>query len=305
MLKSKEITLKVPATTGNVGSGFDCIGLAVDIWNSLSISFNSDNLIIENTGVSKDSYDSIKVEDNLIITGILEAYPKFDISKIKIFSENQIPYSNGLGSSAAALCSGLLIGNYLNENKFSLEDLNEKAIRIEGHPDNVTPCLFGGLTISVFDDVNNKWIVRKINTPKELNIMIFTPDFISNTNTSRKKLSKSVSRLSAVYNISRVALLIDSLHRNDLTLFNQATKDSLHQDTRLQDFPEMKSIMNAAIEGGALGTIVSGSGPSIMIFSNGNEFTIDYEIKEAARKHNLEGNTIITKPSNQGILLSK
>ena len=100
-------------------------------------------------------------------------------------------------------------------------------------------------------------------------------------------------------------MLIDSLHRNDLTLFNQATKDSLHQDVRLEGFPEMKSIMNAAMEGGALGTIVSGSGPSIMIFSNGNEFTIDYELKEAARKHNLEGNTIITKPSNQGIVLSK
>ena len=305
MLNNKEISLKVPATTGNVGSGFDCIGLAVDVWNSLLISFNSDNLVIENKGVSKDAYDSIKVKDNLIITGILEACPGFDISKIKIFSENQIPYSNGLGSSAAALCAGLLIGNYLNENKFSLEDLNEKAIKIEGHPDNVTPCLFGGLTISVFDDLNNKWIVRKIDIPKELNVMVFTPDFISNTNTSRKKLPKSVSRLSAVYNISRVALLIDSLHRNDLALLNQATKDSLHQDVRLEGFPEMKSIMNAAMEGGALGTIVSGSGPSIMIFSNGNEFTIDYEIKEAARKHNLEGNTIITKPSNQGIVLSK
>ena len=100
----------------------------------------------------------------------------------KILSENEIPFSNGLGSSAAALCTGLLIGNHLIGNKFSLEDLNEKAIKIEGHPDNVTPCLFGGLTISVFNDEKDKWIVRKIDVSSELNIMVFTPNFISNTN---------------------------------------------------------------------------------------------------------------------------
>ena len=135
--------------------------------------------------------------------------------------------------------------------------------------------------------------------------MVFTPNFISNTNNSRKKLSKSVTRSAAVYNISRVALLIDSLNKKDFTFLNEATKDSLHQDTRLEGFPEMRSIMNAAIDGGALGAIVSGSGPSVMIFTKGNEFTIDYEIKEVARKHNLDGNIILTKPSNQGIILSK
>ncbi len=305
MLINKEISVKVPATTGNVGSGFDCIGLAVDVWNSLSISFNSDKLIIENSGVNNSSYESIKTKDNLIITGIQAVCPEFDISKIKISSENTIPFSSGLGSSAAALCSGLLIGNHLNDNKFSLEDLNEKAIKIEGHPDNVTPCFFGGLTISIFNEENNKWITRKIDVPSELNIIVFTPNFISNTNNSRKKLPKSVPRSAAVYNISRAALLIDSLNKNDFTLLNEATKDSLHQDTRLEGFPEMKSIINSAMDGGALGAIVSGSGPSIMIFSKGNEFTIDYEIKEAARKHNLEGSIILTKPSNQGILLSK
>ena len=87
-------------------------------------------------------------------------------------------------------------------------------------------------------------------------------------------------------------------------MLSQATKDSIHQDARLEEFPQMKSIMKAASEAGALGSIVSGSGPSIMIFSNGNEFTIDYEVKEAARKHNLEGKLILTKPSNNGISYS-
>jgi homoserine kinase len=82
-----------------------------------------------------------------------------------------------------------------------------------------------------------------------------------------------------------------------------ATQDSLHQETRLIEFPEIKSIMEAALNGGALGSILSGSGPSIMVFSKGNEFTINYEIEEAARKHNLEGNIILTKPHNQGILI--
>jgi len=304
MFIRKEINLKVPATTGNVGPGFDCIGLAVDIWNSISVSFNSKELIINNNGIDKDSYQSIEIEKNLILSGIEEVYPKFDKSKIKLINENSIPFSSGLGSSAAALCAGLFIGNILNDNKYTLEELNQKAISIEGHPDNVSPCFFGGLTISIFNSDTNNWVVKKINVPNELNIMIFVPNFISNTNVSRNKLPSSISRQSAVYNISRTALLIHCFSTNDLSLLSQATKDSIHQDARLEEFPQMKSIMKAASVAGALGSIVSGSGPSVMIFSNGNEFTIDYEVKEAARRHNLEGKLILTKPSNNGISYS-
>ena len=101
--------------------------------------------------------------------------------------------------------------------------------------------------------------------------------------------------------MSRVALLIDSFKSGDYTFLNNATQDFIHQNIRLESFPQIKFLMSAAIEAGALGAILSGSGPTLMVFTKGKEFTIDYELKEAARKHNLEGKITLTKISNKGI----
>ncbi len=299
----KNITITVPATTGNVGPGFDTLGMAVEIFNIIKVSFDSKNLSIKNTGVDKEKYQGIALKDNLIIEGIKSISPDFDISQLSIESKNMIPLGGGLGSSAAALCAGLLIGNYIQKENYSIDQLNQKAIAIEGHPDNVTPCFFGGLTISINEDNTKRWISQKIELPEDLNILIYVPNFSSNTNKSRKNLPNSLSRKDAVYNIGRTALLINCFINNNFEMLKLATQDSLHQETRLKEFPEIKSIILAALSGGALGAILSGSGPSIMVFSKGNEFTINYEIKEAARKHNLEGSIILTKPNNQGIFI--
>ena len=109
----------------------------------------------------------------------------------------------------------------------------------------------------------------------------------------------------AVNNMSRVALLIDSISSGDYTFLNDATQDYIHQNIRLESFPKIKYLMASAMEAGALGAILSGSGPTLMVFSEGKEFTIDYELKEAARKHNLDGKVTLTKASNEGIQIIK
>ena len=299
----KNITITVPATTGNVGPGFDTLGMAVGIFNTVKVSFNSKNLRIKNNGVDKEKYQGIALKDNLIIEGIKSISPEFNINQLSIESNNMIPLGGGLGSSAAALCTGLLIGNYIQRENCSIDQLNQKAIELEGHPDNTTPCFFGGLTISIYEKQSKKWVSQKIEIPKDLNILVYVPNFSSNTNKSRKNLPNSIPRKDAIYNIGRAGLLINCFINNNFEMLKLATQDSLHQETRLKEFPEIKSIMQAALSGGALGSILSGSGPSIMVFSKGNEFTINYEIEEAARKHNLEGNIILTKPHNQGILI--
>tara|TARA_B100000941_G_scaffold78413_1_gene53534 strand:- start:463 stop:1383 length:921 start_codon:yes stop_codon:yes gene_type:complete len=301
MLEEKKITIKVPASTGNVGPGFDCIGLAVDIWNKITIEEGDGAFEILNKGISKEKYDSIPIQENLLTKGIKLICPELDLNKFKIISENNIPFAGGLGSSAASISAGLFIGNYLSGNKLNNDDLIQMAIAIEGHPDNATPCISGGLTISFYNDNESRWVYKKIETKDDLNIMTFVPNFISETNQSRKKIPSNVLLKDAVNNMSRVALLIDSFKSGDYTFLNKATQDFIHQNIRLESFPQIKFLMSAAIEAGALGAILSGSGPTLMAFSKGKEFTIDYELKEAARKHNLEGKITLTKISKKGI----
>ena len=304
MTHFEEITIRVPGSTGNVGPGFDCLGLAVDVWNYITIK-RSNNFEIVNRGIGKDRYDEIPNEQNLIARGIKIANPEIDLNKIKIINENNIPFAGGLGSSAASISGGLFLGNHLLGNKLSNDDLMQMAVAIEGHPDNATPCIFGGLTISFYDEKKSRWMYKKINIKDTLNIMTFVPNFISETNQSRKKIPKKILLKDAINNMSRVALLIDSLISGDYSLLNEATQDFIHQNIRLENFPEIKYLMDYAIEAGALGAILSGSGPTLMVFSEGKEFTIDYELKEAARKHNLDGKVTLSKPSNKGIEMVK
>ena len=299
MIPTDEITIKIPGSTGNVGPGFDCIGLAVNIFNKISIKKSDKNFEIENNGVSKEKYDEIPYEQNLIVKGIKLSYPEIDLEKYKIINDNNIPYAGGLGSSAASISGGLFIGNYLSGSKLSYEDLMQMAVAIEGHPDNATPCIFGGLTISYYSDNESRWKYKKIKIKNNLNIMTFVPNFSSETNASRKKIPQNIPLNNAVNNMSRVALLIDSISSGDYTFLNDATQDYIHQNIRLESFPKIKYLMAAAIEAGALGAILSGSGPTLMVFSEGKEFTIDYELKEAARKHNLDGKVTLTKASNE------
>ena len=301
MLEEKKITIEVPASTGNVGPGFDCIGLAVDIWNKVTIEKSDGAFEILNHGISKEKYDSIPIKENLITKGIMLACPEIDLNNFRIISENNIPFAGGLGSSAASISAGLLIGNHLSGNKLNNDDIMQMAIAMEGHPDNATPCIHGGLTISFYDETKSRWIYKKIETNGDLNIMTFVPNFISETNQSRKKIPSEVLLKDAVNNMSRVALLIDSLKSGDYSYLKSATEDFIHQNIRLESFPQIKFLMGAAIEAGALGAILSGSGPTLMVFTKGKEFTIDYELKEAARKHNLEGQITLTKISNKGI----
>ena len=305
MIPKDEITIKIPGSTGNVGPGFDCIGLAVNIFNEISIKKSDKNFEIENNGASKEKYDEIPYEQNLIVKGIKLSYPEIDLDKYKIINDNNIPYAGGLGSSAASISGGLFIGNYLSGSKLSSEDLMQMAVAIEGHPDNATPCIFGGLTISYYNDNKSRWMFKKINIKNNLNIMTFVPNFTSETNTSRKKIPQNIPLNNAINNMSRVALLIDSISSGDYTFLNDATQDYIHQNIRLESFPKIKYLMASAMEAGALGAILSGSGPTLMVFSEGKEFTIDYELKEAARKHNLDGKVTLTKASNEGIQIIK
>ena len=292
----KSVTVKTPATTANLGPGFDCLGMAVDLWIELIVEEGDFNIEIQGEGENQIPNDS----RNLIVTG-LESIFTYIGKKPKKFSykcKNSIPFSRGLGSSSAAIVSGLLAGAVLSGEDFSKETLVNLAAEIEGHPDNVAPAIYGGFTVGVKDQT--KWIIDEVKVPNELNAVLFIPDFCIETHQSRSNLPSTYSRSDLIYNVGRVALLINAFSKNDLSLLNIATKDKIHQPYRSGSIPGFKVITRAAINGGAFGVYISGSGPTIVALTTGNEVTVRYEIAEAARLSQIDGKSVIIPISKNG-----
>ena len=217
---------------------------------------------------------------------------------MSIKCHNEIPISRGLGSSAAAIVGGLVAANELLNTQLSQKRILDLAVKIEGHPDNVTPALLGGCQIVVNNEPNR--VVSKVPIPESLNVIIFIPDVIMQTVDTRKQLPANVTMQDAIFNIGRVALLINSLSTGNLANLEIATKDRLHQPTRQESFSPMQTIINAAVRAGALGAFLSGSGSSIIALANEREVTIGYEMSDAAAKSGVTGTLQITRPTTKG-----
>ena len=300
-MKYKEIQVNVPASTGNLGSGFDCVGMAINIWNQVTLKNNSNSDTPSTVKyIGERSFKNVPTSKDLILLSIKQILENNSLG-MNINCDTNIPLSRGLGSSSAAIVAGLLLGSKLRERTtYSTEELIKIGIPLEGHPDNIAPTMLGGCIISIH---NNKWLFSKVSIPKNLNLIIFIPDIEFETKQSRSLLKPMVTREDAVFNIGRVALLINSLNTRDYSLLKYATQDMIHQDHRFENFQQLKHILNSGIEAGALSGFLAGSGPSIIFFSGGREMTIKYELQECARRHNINGEIIITQPTNKGAYL--
>ena len=288
--------IKVPATTANLGSGFDCVGLALDLWNEIEIVYGERGLQVLGYGSETLSNPA----DNLMYTSFERLINESgqSIPDVKLISTNRVPLARGLGSSAAAVVGGLFAANVLIGEPLSSSELLDLATKIEGHPDNVAPAIYGGFTVGVKDQT--KWIIDEVKVPNELNAVLFIPDFCIETHQSRSNLPSTYSRSDLIYNVGRVALLINAFSKNDLSLLNIATKDKIHQPYRSGSIPGFKVITRAAINGGAFGVYISGSGPTIVALTTGNEVTVRYEIAEAARLSQIDGESVIIPISKNG-----
>jgi len=258
-----KITIKVPATSANLGPGFDALGLALDLWNETVVTPAKD-FAVTVKGEGAERLASGK--NNLIIRAAQraerasKALPPFHAECV-----NQIPLSSGMGSSSAAILTGLLAGNALLESPYSKEEILNLAAEMEGHPDNVAPALMGGLIVSTVDD--NKVIARQIPIGMDVRVTIALPDFYLPTKQARAALPKKVSIKNAVHNISRAVLVTEAFRTGDLNLLGEAMTDKLHQPYRLKLIPGALSAMDAAKEAGAAAVALSGAGPSVIAFS--------------------------------------
>jgi homoserine kinase len=261
----KSVHLHVPATTANLGPGFDAVGLALDLWNEADfIQTDERQISITVLGEGKDSLPAD--ERNAILAAALQLYALVgkDPAGLTIHCLNRIPLISGLGSSSAALLTGLLGANALLGYPFSREQLLTMATQNEGHPDNVVPAMLGGLVASV---VNDGRVVSRKLLVSPMAITAVMPDFYFPTKTARSILPEYVLRQDAVFNLGRAVLVIKALETGDLTLLGEAMEDSLHQPYRLPLIPGAREAIQAARRAGASAVALSGAGPSLIAFS--------------------------------------
>ena len=295
----KRITVTVPATTANLGPGFDCLGMALDVWNTITFTAGESGFSIAGQG----SDDLPAGQGNFIIDAFSVPFSRTGkpVAQVGIVCQNRIPVGRGLGSSSAAVVAGIMAGNELCGSPFNREELLAMAADVEGHPDNVASAILGGLQVVV--NGSDGIVASSVPLPRGLDAVLFVPDQPVMTEEARSLLPRRIDRDDAVFNIGRVGLLVNALATGDVSLLRTATEDRLHQQAREKVFPAMKNILRAALDAGALGAFLSGSGSSVLAFANSRRMTIGYEMAEAASKSGVAGEFRVTKPSPQGARL--
>ncbi len=256
------IKIKVPATSANMGAGFDSLGVALDLYNYVSVEETDGGLVIDIVDKSSDFLP--KDERNLIYKSMKILFDKAGYTPrgLHIVLENNVMVTRGLGSSSAGIVGGLLAANEFCGRKFSKEEILEMATEIEGHPDNVAPAIFGGLTVNVSDRGRIRYV--KTDVPEDLRFVAFVPEFYLQTKKSRGVLPKNVSMRDAVYNTGRSALLVTSIMTGKYENIRTAVGDRLHQRYRKKLIPHIDALFEKAYNEGALGVYLSGAGPTVI-----------------------------------------
>lgn len=275
-LSDKMVTIRVPATTANIGPGFDSFGCALALYNTISVALEGDDLWIEGCD---EAYCN---EDNLVVVAYRAAMERMGLESEKalhITIDAQIPVCRGLGSSAALLVAGAMAASLLHEGRLSKNDLLEVCNTIEGHPDNIAPALYGGLTASMLEE-GVPYTVRYDVHPS-LKFVVIIPDFELSTHKARSVLPAQIPYKDAVYNLSHAAVLVRALELGDAPVICAALRDKLHQPYRSGLIAHYETARQAALERGALAYCISGAGPTQLALVNGNEEAFAFMLKEA------------------------
>ncbi len=286
-------TVKVPATTANLGPGFDCLGLALDIWDEVTLTAGA-------SGRPPAETSDDHQYGELVLLAARRYYEEAGMAApdLAVSLKRSIPLGRGLGSSAAAIVAGCLGANRLAGDPLSLEAVGRLAAAIEGHPDNSTPCLFGGFQVCVVAD--DTVVRQQVPFPSGLSAVLFIPDFPMPTHETRKLLPVSLSRSDVVFQISRTALLVASMATGNLGHLTIATQDRLHQPARGQVFTGMWALFDAALGAGAACAYLSGGGPTVLALTQSNGETVRDAFEAVARAQGIAGETRITRPVEHG-----
>lgn len=293
---------RVPASSANLGPGFDALALALDIPLIVRFRLARDLDILAN---GRDSESIPPGENNLIWQTALavarDVGKKLPLVEMRI--HNEIPIGRGLGSSAAALVAGVVVADCLLGLNWDRDKLLDEAARIEGHPDNVAACVLGSIAASAIDNDGTARAVR-LELPDWCGVSVVVPDFILPTSEARLVLPNSYSKADAIFNVQRSALLIAALCTGARSAFPTALEDRFHQPYRAKLVPGLSEILNLRTPG-LLGCALSGAGPSVLVFYERGAESVCEKVREIFRQRGHSSETLPAPIAQQGCTLSK
>lgn len=294
------IHLRAPGSASNLGPGFDCLGLALTIYNRITVrevSGSGVNITITGEGAG----DLPEDDQNLFYSSAVAAAEMAggSLPGLSVEMDNQIPLVRGLGSSSTAIVAGISAANLLLGEPLDTSDLLNLATRLEGHPDNVSPCLLGGFTISALKDGSVEHI-RALPSP-ELRAIVVVPHFEIRTEAARKALPDSVPHRDAVFNVGHASLLTAALIKADFQILRAAMKDRLHQPYRAHLVPGIEQVLDAAESSGALGACLSGAGPTLLAFTVDDGVNIKRAMLAAWKNVHIDANGYILQVDRDGV----
>ncbi len=275
-----KITVRVPATTANIGPGFDSMGCALALYNYITCKvLPAGKLVI--TGCP-EPYQN---EENLAVQGYRAVLSRLGLPNegLSLNIRAEIPVCRGLGSSAALIAGGAAAANLLHGSPLPPAELLEVTNEIEGHPDNLAPAIYGGLTASLVEDGKPRTV--KLPLSPTLRWVAAIPDFELSTHLARAVLPKEVAFVDAVYNASHVAVLVGALGRGDRELIAMALRDRLHQPYREKLIPEYNKVKTAAEQCGAIAFCISGAGPTLLALTDEASFAAQFAEKCKRLEH--------------------
>lgn len=294
------IHLRAPGSASNLGPGFDCLGLALTIYNRITVrevSGSGVNITITGEGAG----DLPEDDQNLFYSSAVAAAEMAggSLPGLSVEMDNQIPLVRGLGSSSTAIVAGISAANLLLGEPLDTSDLLNLATRLEGHPDNVSPCLLGGFTISALKDGSVEHI-RALPSP-ELRAIVVVPHFEIRTEAARKALPDAVPHRDAVFNVGHASLVTAALIKADFQILRTAMKDRLHQPYRAHLVPGIEQVLDAAESSGALGACLSGAGPTLLAFTVDDGMNIKRAMLAAWKNVHIDANGYILQVDRDGV----
>ena len=296
------VHVRVPATSANLGPGFDALGLALGLHNEVTAE-EADTVTVKLEGEGVGRLPATR--DNVVARGVRQAYEAAarPFRGVALTCVNRVPAARGLGSSAAAWVGGLVAGNALLGAPLSREALLALAARAEGHPDNVAAALYGGLTVSCAMG-DGRITTVSLPVPAALSWVVLVPEMTSSTAEARAVLPESVPRADAVFNVQRVALLLAGLQTQRADALAAAFDDRLHQPYRRRLFPWLPSVIDAARAAGAVGGALSGAGPAVLAAVLGDTTPVARAMERALAAAGISGRAQAFSVDTEGAVSS-